>query len=114
MFLERQDSFAGGLQYVYAPGWGFRVSTMPTLTAGSACLMWIGDRITERHMGNGMLLLFFAALLAGLPGLAGVSGVSFALRHLVVPVAVVGVTSHNYRRAFQGDHLSPPPRSVSE
>lgn len=102
LFLERQDSVTSGLQFVYAPGWTFRVSTMLTLTAGSACLMWIGDRITERHIGNGMFLLFFAGLLAGLPGLAAVSGVSFALRHLVIPVAVVGVTSHNYRRAFQG------------
>ena len=102
MFLERQDGVAGGLQLVHAPGWSFRVSTMLTLTAGSACLMWIGDRITERHIGNGMFLVFFAGLLAGLPGVAGVSGVSFALKHLMIPVAVVGVTSYVYGRAFQG------------
>ncbi len=101
MFLERQDSVTGGLQLVYAPGWAFRVSTMLTLTAGSACLMWIGDQITERRIGNGMFLVCVAALLAGLPGLVDVSDIAFALRQVVIPVAVVGITSYGYRRAFQ-------------
>ena len=104
LFLERQANSSHGLPLVYTPAWGFRVLTMLTITAGSACLMWIGDRITERRLGNGLFLLFFAATLAGLPGSIDASGLSAALRHLVVPMAVVGITSYSYGRAFQEQH----------
>lgn len=106
VFLERQNGVAGGLQFLDAAGWGFRLSTMLTLTAGSACLMWIGDRITEHHISNGMFLVFVAALLTGLPELVDSSGVSVALRHLVIPLAVVGLTSHGYQRAIQAQRAS--------
>src|ERR1700719_295471 len=49
------------------PGWGFRLMTMLTLTSGSAFIMWLGEQITERGVGNGMSLLIFAGIVVGLP-----------------------------------------------
>jgi preprotein translocase subunit SecY len=56
-----------GEQVVLSPGWGFRVMTMLTLTAGSVFIMWLGEQITERGVGNGMSLLIFAGIVVGLP-----------------------------------------------
>ena len=49
------------------PGWGFRLMTMMTLTTGSAFIMWLGEQITDRGVGNGMSLLIFAGIVVGLP-----------------------------------------------
>jgi preprotein translocase subunit SecY len=49
------------------PGWGFRLMTMMTLTTGSAFIMWLGEQITERGVGNGMSLLIFSGIVVGLP-----------------------------------------------
>ncbi len=67
IFLERQTNIAGGLPLVYAGGWGFRLMTILTLTTGSALVMWIGEQITERGIGNGMSLIIFAGIVVGLP-----------------------------------------------
>src|SRR5215467_4125214 len=53
--------------FVNNPGWGFRLMTMLTLTTGSAFIMWLGEQITERGIGNGMSLLIFAGIVVGLP-----------------------------------------------
>jgi preprotein translocase subunit SecY len=53
--------------FVTYPGWGFRLMTMLTLTTGSAFIMWLGEQITERGVGNGMSLLIFAGIVVGLP-----------------------------------------------
>jgi preprotein translocase subunit SecY len=53
--------------FVIHPGWGFRLMTMLTLTTGSAFIMWLGEQITERGVGNGMSLLIFAGIVTGLP-----------------------------------------------
>src|SRR5213593_4235153 len=53
--------------FVINPGWGFRLMTMLTLTTGSAFIMWLGEQITERGVGNGMSLLIFAGIVVGLP-----------------------------------------------
>lgn len=53
---------------VYAPGYGFLFTAIVTLTAGSIFLMWLGEQITERGVGNGISLLIFAGIVAGLPG----------------------------------------------
>jgi preprotein translocase subunit SecY len=53
--------------FVVNPGWGFRLMTMLTLTTGSAFIMWLGEQITERGIGNGMSLLIFAGIVVGLP-----------------------------------------------
>ena len=56
-----------GGDFVVNPGWGFRLMTMLTLTTGSAFIMWLGEQITERGVGNGMSLLIFAGIVVGLP-----------------------------------------------
>jgi preprotein translocase subunit SecY len=67
VFLERQTDIAGGLPLVYDAGWGFRFMTVLTLTVGSALVMWLGEQITERGIGNGMSLIIFAGIVVGLP-----------------------------------------------
>src|ERR1700758_269562 len=53
--------------FVVNPGWGFILMTMLTLTTGSVFIMWLGEQITERGVGNGMSLLIFAGIVVGLP-----------------------------------------------
>src|SRR5438552_9354739 len=57
---------AGGV--VFEPGWHFRIMTMITLTTGTAFIMWLGEQITERGIGNGISLIIFSGIVAGLPG----------------------------------------------
>ena len=52
---------------VYAPGFGFLFTAVVTLTAGTVFLMWLGEQITERGVGNGISLIIFAGIVAGLP-----------------------------------------------
>ncbi len=54
-------------QFVMEPGWPFRFMTVITLTAGTAFLMWLGEQITERGVGNGISLIIFAGIVAQLP-----------------------------------------------
>ena len=56
---------------VLAPGLGFRVTAMVSLTAGTMFLMWLGEQITERGLGNGISILIFAGIAAGLPNAMG-------------------------------------------
>jgi preprotein translocase subunit SecY len=66
-FLESQVN----PQIVVEPGWGFKILTIITLTAGTIFLMWLGEQMTERGIGNGISLLIFAGIAAGIPsGLA--------------------------------------------
>jgi preprotein translocase subunit SecY len=67
IFLERNTDIAGGLPLVYATGWGFRLMTVLTLTTGTAFVMWLGEQITERGIGNGMSLIIYAGIVVGLP-----------------------------------------------
>src|SRR5688572_6649610 len=67
VWLERQTQIAGGLPLVYDPGWGFRLMTILTLTTGTMFVMWLGEQITERGVGNGMSLIIFAGIVVGLP-----------------------------------------------
>src|SRR5712671_6243770 len=53
--------------FVPNPGWKFRLITVLTLTTGSAFIMWLGEQITERGIGNGMSLLIFTGIVVGLP-----------------------------------------------
>jgi preprotein translocase subunit SecY len=66
-FLERNTELVGGLPLVYEPGWSFRLMTILTLTTGSMFVMWLGEQITERGIGNGMSLIIFAGIIVGLP-----------------------------------------------
>ena len=63
--LESVSAGAGSV--VYHPGWAFRVMTVITLTAGTAFLMWLGEQITERGIGNGISLIIFAGIVARFP-----------------------------------------------
>lgn len=65
--LER----SGGGSVVLNPGWGFRFMVMITLTTGTALIMWIGEQITERGIGNGISLIIFAGIVVGLPHAIG-------------------------------------------
>jgi preprotein translocase subunit SecY len=67
LFLERSTEVAGGIPLVYEPGWAFRFMTVLTLCTGSALVMWLGEQITERGIGNGMSLIIFAGIVVGLP-----------------------------------------------
>lgn len=57
-----------GLSVVKDPGWMFRFSTVITLTAGSLFIMWIGEQISERGIGNGISLIIAASILVRMPG----------------------------------------------
>ena len=56
-----------GLVVVANPGWGFRLLTIISLAAGTAFIMWMGEQITERGIGNGISLIIFAGIVAGIP-----------------------------------------------
>ncbi|HEX9401257.1 MAG TPA: preprotein translocase subunit SecY [Anaeromyxobacter sp.] len=60
----------GGLSVVADPGWGFRLITMLSLAAGTAFIMWMGEQITERGVGNGISLVIFAGIVARAPAAA--------------------------------------------
>lgn len=53
--------------FVQNPGWGFRLLTMITMTSGTAFIMWLGEQITERGIGNGISLIIFAGIVARFP-----------------------------------------------
>src|SRR5271157_4514993 len=63
--LQRQS--LSGQSLVYYPGARFILMTMLTLTTGSAFIMWLGEQITDRGIGNGMSLIIFAGIVVGLP-----------------------------------------------
>ena len=99
VWLENQSQIAGGLPLVYEPGWGFRLMCVLTLTTGTAFIMWLGEQITERGIGNGMSLLIFAGIVVGLPSAVlttfdqmqtGQISLIRVLFLLVMMVAVVG------------------------
>jgi preprotein translocase subunit SecY len=99
IFLERQTNITGGLPLVYNGGWGFRLMTVLTLTTGTAFIMWLGEQITERGIGNGMSLIIFAGIVSGLPRAVittfdqlrtGQMGLIRLLLLLVMMVVVVG------------------------
>jgi preprotein translocase subunit SecY len=89
----------GGFSLVLNPGWSFRIMTVITLTSGTAFIMWLGEQITERGIGNGISLIIFAGIVAGLPSAVsttftfvreGEMGALVALILLVLAVVLVG------------------------
>ena len=84
---------------VIHPGWGFRLMTVITLTAGTAFIMWLGEQITERGIGNGISLIIFAGIVARMPQAiarvfallsSGEINIFFVAILLVLMIAVVG------------------------
>ena len=97
--LERMTG-PGGEQVVLEPGWSFRFMTMITLTSGTAFIMWLGEQITERGIGNGISLIIFAGIVARLPTAisnsirlirVGELGILVTLFLIALMVAVVGI-----------------------
>jgi preprotein translocase subunit SecY len=68
--LEKVSAPGGG-PVVYVPGWYFRLMSVITLTTGTAFIMWLGEQITERGIGNGISLIIFAGIVSQMPGAAG-------------------------------------------
>jgi preprotein translocase subunit SecY len=69
--VAQSIAFSGVVQQsglAYDPGFGFTAMTVITLTTGTAFVMWLGEQITERGIGNGMSLIIFAGIVVGLPG----------------------------------------------
>ncbi len=96
------ENMAGptGLSVVIDPGWGFRLMTVITLTAGTAFIMWLGETITEKGIGNGISLIIFAGIVCGGPAAVlntfrllstGEMGIFFVVVLLLLMVGVVGV-----------------------
>lgn len=75
--LEKMQG-PGGASVVPVPGWGFRLITLITLTAGTAFIMWLGEQMTERGIGNGISMIIFAGIVVRLP--AGVAGTIQAIQ----------------------------------
>lgn len=95
------ENMAGptGVSIVMEPGWAFRMMTVVTLTAGTAFIMWVGEQITEKGIGNGISLIIFAGIVCGGPGAvastysllsAGEMGFFAIIFLSVMMVAVVG------------------------
>jgi preprotein translocase subunit SecY len=109
-FLERQTQIAGGLPLVYEPGWGFRFVCVITMTTGTLFVMWLGEQITERGIGNGMSLLIFAGIVSGLPaavlttfdqmrtGQISLLRIVFLLVMMVVVVGAIIFVERGHRR----------------
>jgi preprotein translocase subunit SecY len=90
----------GGEAIVIVPGWQFKLMTIITLTSGTAFIMWLGEQMTERGIGNGISLIIFAGIVARMPAAigntiqmvsAGEMNVLFLVLLLVVMVLVVGI-----------------------
>jgi preprotein translocase subunit SecY len=95
--LEQMTGGAGHMPVVLHPGWGFRLLTVLTLTAGTTFIMWLGEMITERGIGNGISLIIFAGIVARLPSaiistfqLIG-AGEIYPIFMVLLVIAMIGV-----------------------
>jgi len=94
LFLEGLNGTDGG-QYgevVAEPGWAFRLITMISLTTGTAFIMWLGEQITERGIGNGISLIIFSGIVCDLPD-ALFQTVSQVRIGQIQPIALLIVTA---------------------
>lgn len=96
----------GGGAFVQNPGWSFRLLTMITLTSGTVFVMWLGEQITERGIGNGISLIIFAGIVAGIPNAAvstirliqaGELSILFVIILIAIMVAVTGAVVYMER-----------------
>ena len=96
------ENMAGptGVSIVLQPGWGFRLMTVLTLTAGTAFLMWLGEQITEKGIGNGISLIIFAGIVCRGPEAiintfrllsTGEMGIFLIVILIVMMISVIGV-----------------------
>jgi len=98
-FALQKQGISGGVDVVYSPGFGFIFASVVGLTAGTMFLMWVGEQITERGIGNGISLIIFAGIVSGLPGAIvhtlsmAQSGELSVLKVLLVIAIIVAVTA---------------------
>lgn len=109
VFLESITA-AGGASVVPNPGWGFKFLTMVTFTSGTIFIMWLGEQITERGIGNGISLIIFAGIIATFPqaifdeirelsaGRRGIFTEVFLIALMVGVVAAVVLVTRGQRR----------------
>jgi preprotein translocase subunit SecY len=69
--IALESQIAGGYPVVVEPGWGFRFIATISLVTGTLFLMWLGEQVTERGVGNGISMIIFAGIVAGLPAAVG-------------------------------------------
>jgi preprotein translocase subunit SecY len=69
--IALENQHPGGLPVVISPGLGFKLVAVITLVTGTSFLMWLGEQITERGIGNGISMIIFAGIAAGLPHAVG-------------------------------------------
>ena len=110
LWLERSTEAPGGLPLVFNPGWGFRMMCVLTLTTGTMFVMWLGEQITERGIGNGMSLLIFAGIVVRLPnammstfdqlstGQIGPIRILFLLLMAVIVIGAIVFVERGHRR----------------
>jgi preprotein translocase subunit SecY len=71
--LERIQAPGGAGSVVFNPGWSFRLMTVITLSSGTAFIMWLGEQISERGIGNGISLIIFAGIVSAFPSAAAMT-----------------------------------------
>jgi preprotein translocase subunit SecY len=110
VYLERSTRIAGGLPLVNNPGLAFRLMTVLTLTTGTCFVMWLGEQITERGIGNGMSLLIFAGIIVGFPrgmilmyqqmttGQLGLISVLFVILMMIFVIGAIIFVERGHRR----------------
>jgi preprotein translocase subunit SecY len=111
--MSLESGLGTGQRLVLSPGWGFRLATIITLTAGTAFIMWLGEQITERGIGNGMSLIIFTGIVVGLPratadlydkidrrvwGAFTIPGVLLLLLFMILVVAFIVYVERSERR----------------
>lgn len=94
IFLESLRSPASNLPIVPNPGWGFRLLTILTMTTGTVFIMWLGEQISERGIGNGISLIIFAGIVVSLPSgiqsiLAGIQSGDMSPLRMIFLVALM-------------------------
>jgi preprotein translocase subunit SecY len=109
IFLEKNTA-PGGYHLVMNPGWGFRLMAVLTLTTGTCFVMWLGEQITERGIGNGMSLIIYAGIVVNFPravmqtfeqmrtGQIGLIRILFLLVMMVAVVAAIIFVERGQRR----------------
>jgi len=71
MAIGLESMSVGGQSVAVDPGWSFRFIAVVTLVSGTVFLMWVGEQVTERGIGNGISMIIFAGIVAGLPSAIG-------------------------------------------
>ncbi len=122
--IALQNQTAGGLSVVISPGISFIAITTITLVTGTIFLMWLGEQVTERGIGNGISLIIFAGIVSGLPSAIGGTlelastgemNVGFIILLFLIAVAVTGLVvfvergqrriTINYPKRQQGNRM---------